>query len=338
MNESFKIEDFDFTLPPSAIASFPAEPRDSARLMVIDRQSAKTSDQVFSDLKTFLKPGDCLVLNNSRVIPARLFGHQNGRRFEIFLLSPLNDDTWECLVRPGKKIKGEVQVEFSGNVTARICRQEKNFTAQFSLAGSSFMRWLETAGEVPLPPYLNRAATLSDKNDYQTVFAEAPGSVAAPTAGLHFSEEGLKELKALGIRLAWVTLHVGYGTFAPLDAQTLSGNELHAEGYEMPEKTAALLAQTRQEGGRIYPVGTTSLRVIESFKPGQVCGSTRLFIKPGYRFRWADGLITNFHLPRSSLFVLVTALLGVGETRRLYESAVEKGYRFYRYGDAMLIR
>lgn len=333
-----RLEQFDFELPARLIAKRPASPRDHSQLLVVDRRTGQTESRHFFEIGEFLKAGDLLVLNNTKVFPARLFSGET----EVFLLESLEGSplTWKCLVRPGKKVPNGTVLEFPGEVKGEITRVGDDFQVRFSgvlLADhlSSVYEWLSTAGHPPLPPYLKRKADDDDRVSYQTVFAKETGSIAAPTAGLHFTRPLLDELKDQGIQVAETTLHVGYGTFAPLREENLDAiSELHEERYYVPPATVAAMEAARAKGGRVIAVGTTALRALES---GAASDRTRLFIKPGYEFKAVDGLITNFHLPKSSLFVLVAAFLGLDATQRCYRQAIETEYRFYSYGDAMAI-
>ena len=336
------ISDFDYELPESFIAKTPASPRDSARLLVVDRLTGTIAHHKFSDLGLFLRPDDLLVLNDTKVLPARIAATSPfGGKMEIFLLNedPEKSGAWHCLVRPGRRVREGITVDLPGNIQAVVTRVEEGlFSVSFPFASSDlFLDWLFQHGESPLPPYLKREATPEDKEEYQTVYAKRMGSVAAPTAGLHFTTRLLESLRRDGVRTIDVTLHVGYGTFAPLREESFQAGELHPEIFRVSPNTVSLLKETRAKGARIIPVGTTSLRTLESLGLHGESGTTRIFIKPGDKFQWTDGLITNFHLPRSSLYVLVCALLGVEKTRAVYDEAKEKGYRFYSYGDAMLI-
>ena len=336
--------DFSFELPRELIAQDPLEERTSSRLLVLDRHSGAVSHHVFREIGDFLRPGDCLVLNNTKVIPARLLGEREGTgaHVELLLLKRRSGDVWETLVRPGKKCRpGTVLTFGDGLLKAEILEtvEEGNRLVRFIYEGI-FEEALDRLGEMPLPPYITHK--LQDRNRYQTVYAKYEGSAAAPTAGLHFTEELLESLEAKGIRLAYVTLHVGLGTFRPVKEENVLDHHMHSEYFQVPEETAALINRTRAEGGRILCVGTTSCRTVESAagEDGQVracSGNTDIFIYPGYRFRVLDGLITNFHLPESTLIMLVSALAGRENVLRAYEEAVRERYRFFSFGDAMLV-
>lgn len=331
-------ESWDFELPPEAIARHPVEPRDSCKLLATGPDAAPLTHHRFSELGQLLVPGDLLVLNDTRVLPVRLAGRlPSGGRVEIFLLDPRPGlSKRRCLARPGKKIRDRTPVRFPGDMVAHVSREGEAFWAEFPLTSEEWGPWLDEAGAMPLPPYLNRPAEERDKEDYQTVFAREKGSVAAPTAGLHFTDSLLENLKKDGVRVGALTLHVGYGTFAPLP-EDWTNHRLHAETFEIPARLWEQIQTTKEGGGRVIAVGTTVTRALESADPEKSRGATDLFIRPGHRFRWVDGLITNFHLPQTSLLLLVAALLGESKTREAYEAALAEGYRFYSYGDAMAV-
>lgn len=335
-----QLSDFDYNLPEDLIATEPAQPRDHSRLLVVDRKTGELSHKHFYDLPEFLQHGDLLVLNNTKVFPARLFGKRTpeGREFEIVLLQRLSLSKWTCLVRPGKKIKARTQIFFE-NGNAHITRLEDlSFEIEFEESvAKDFFHWIERVGKMPLPPYIKRAAEEKDLSTYQTVFAEHVGSVAAPTAGLHFTQDLLKKIKAKGVEVREVTLHVGYGTFSPIQTDQIEDHKMHSEEYEVPADLPALIEKTKRDGKRVIPVGTTALRTLESFQTMGLKGSTNIFITPGYSWKVMDSLITNFHIPKSSLFVLVCAILGMDKAKEVYLSAVQNRYRFYSYGDAMLV-
>lgn len=331
-----------FDLPEDRIAKFPHTSRDGSKLMVLQRHRASQTHSQFSELRQWLRPGDLLVLNNSKVIPARLKAHTlSGLPIEVFLLaaSPQCPTRWECLVRPMKRFKSDALVVQIGGLELSLERCGPRCTLSFPAqwTAEQIHTWLAENGQVPLPPYFKREALPEDKERYQTVYATEPGSVAAPTAGLHFTPQLLNELQQSGVGVAEVTLHVGYGTFAPLRDEQIASGTLHPETYFVPEATSKHLATTRARGGRVIAVGTTSLRTLESAAKLGPQGNTTLFIQPGYTFTQVDGLLTNFHLPDSSLLLLVAAFLGTNETREAYQQALCSDYRFYSYGDAMLI-
>ena len=340
MNKS----DFNYFLPDELIAQTPLEPRSSSRLMKIDQRSGLITHDHFYNLCNYLKKGDLLVLNNSRVLPARLYGEkdENGTFIEFLLLEQTGNMEWEILCRPGKKAKVGTKFIFgSGKLLAEIVKvkDDGNRIAKFSCEGN-FFSILEEIGQMPLPPYITEK--LEDKERYQTVYSKELGSAAAPTAGLHFTSDMLEEIKQKGINIAYVTLHVGLGTFRPVKEDDILDHKMHSEHYHLPQETADLINQTKQNGGRVIAVGTTSCRTLESVATfyGEFSeheGYTNIFIYPGYKFKALDGLITNFHLPESTLIMLVSALLGYENTMNAYKVAVEDKYRFFSFGDAMLI-
>ncbi len=345
-----KLSDFDFELPEHLIAVRPARPRSSARLLLAEQGGI--ADRIVSDLPDILRPGDRLVLNDTKVIPARLSGlrHRTGEagetaaRIEVTLLEPQPDGAWSALVKPLKKVRdGEVIVfseELSATVVARIDGQA---VLKFNIGGDDFDAALAEVGAMPLPPYIaaKRPADDADKNDYQTHWARFPGAVAAPTASLHFDGPLLETLAASGVSLTHVTLHVGAGTFLPVKVEDISKHKMHAEWGEVTPEAAAEINATKAQGGRVIPVGTTALRLIESAARGgdlhSWTGPTDIFIAPGFEFQIADGLMTNFHLPKSTLMMLVSAFMGVGRMREIYEHAIRSEYRFFSYGDASLL-
>ena len=339
-----KKSDFYYALPDELIAQTPLEPRNSSRLMKIDRRSGEISHDHFYNLCSYLKKGDLLVLNNSRVMPARLYGEKdiNGTFIEFLLLEQKGNMLWEIICRPGKKAKVGTKFIFGGGkLTAEIVEvhNDGNRIAQFSCDGN-FFTILEEIGQMPLPPYITEK--LEDKERYQTVYSKELGSSAAPTAGLHFTPEMLNELQENGINIAYVTLHVGLGTFRPVKEDDILDHKMHSEHYHLPQKTADLINQTKANGGKVIAVGTTSCRTLESVATfyGEFSeheGYTDIFIYPGYEFKALDGLITNFHLPESTLIMLVSAFLGYDNTMDAYRIAVEEKYRFFSFGDAMLI-
>lgn len=339
-----KRSDFDFELPKELIAQTPLERRDASRLLVLERDSGAMQHRHFYELPEFLRPGDCLVLNDSRVLPARLIGRREpgGGVCELLLLTDRGGDIWECLVRPGKKLRPGARVTFGdGALRAEIEAEVagRNRLVHFFYEGI-FLEVLEQLGEMPLPPYIREK--LSDRERYQTVYCRDPGSAAAPTAGLHFTQELLGRIQDMGVQLCYVTLHVGLGTFRPVKEDDILDHEMHSEFCIVPEETARCVTETRRAGGRIIAVGTTSCRTLESFaaedgtlRPGS--GWTNIFIYPGYRFKCIDALITNFHLPESTLIMLVSALAGRENILSAYRTAVAERYRFFSFGDAMMI-
>lgn len=340
-----RVADFDYHLPPELIAQTPVEPRDASRLLVVDRRTGQLHHRHFHDLPEYLAAGDLLVTNDTRVIRARLFGRkaEGGGRVEVFLLRPTGEAEWEALVRPGRRVRrGTALVFGEGELTARIKGEGSGGKRTVVFAGADDLSaTLERLGQVPLPPYIT--APLADGERYQTVYARREGSVAAPTAGLHFTPALLDRLAGAGVGLASVTLHVGLGTFRPVDAEEVEAHEMHSEYYEVSPETARAVNATRQAGGRVVAVGTTSCRTLETAAAlggGEVAaghGWTDIFIYPGYQFRAIDALVTNFHLPRSTLLMLVSALAGRELVFRAYEEAIRERYRFYSFGDAMLI-
>ena len=341
-----KRSDFYYDLPSEQIAQTPIEPRDHSRLLVLDRQTGEMQDKHFYDICDFLRPGDCLIVNDSRVLPARLYGNREGTgaAVELLLLNPKENDTWEVLAGPGRKAKPGNRLVFGdGLLKAEVLEivDEGNRLVKFTYAaGSNFYAILEQIGQMPLPHYITQR--LENKERYQTVYSREVGSAAAPTAGLHFTPELMEKIRAMGVSIGYVTLHVGLGTFRPVKVDTIEEHKMHAEHYELPPETAELINRTRREGGRVIAVGTTSCRTLESvgLTDGQIQpaeGWTSIFIYPGYHFQVLDGLLTNFHLPESTLIMLVSAFAGYNHTMEAYHHAVEDNYRFFSFGDAMLI-
>lgn len=338
-----KKSDFWFDLPEELIAQTPLEKRDTSRLLHLDKETGEVQHLHFSDIKQFLRKGDCLILNDSRVLPARLIGHrETGGQVELLLLRDLGGDEWECLVKPGRKAKPGTDVFFgNGELKATVLSTGEGGTrtVKFTYEGI-FLEVLEALGRMPLPPYIHEE--LRDNERYQTVYSRAVGSAAAPTAGLHFTNELLDEIKAMGVNIGFVTLHVGLGTFRPVKEDDILNHEMHSEFCMMPAETAQLINDTKAAGGRVISVGTTSSRTIESFAAEdgsmkETSGWTDIFIYPGYRFKCVDALITNFHLPESTLIMLVSALAGRENVLNAYKIAVEEKYRFFSFGDAMMI-
>ncbi len=338
-----KTSDFYFDLPPELIAQTPLERRDASRLLALDKATGATRHLHFYDLPSLLHPGDCLVLNDSRVLPARLIGKRTGvGACEVLLLIDRGDKVWECLVRPGKKLRPGAKVTFGdGELSAQVVGEEAggNRLVRFDYDGI-FLETLERLGKMPLPPYIK--AELEDSERYQTVYSKVVGSAAAPTAGLHFTPELLGQVQTMGVRVCYVTLHVGLGTFRPVKAENLDEHEMHSEYCVIPQETADMVNETKRRGGRVICVGTTSCRTIESWsdEDGTLkasAGWTNIFIYPGYRFKVLDGLITNFHLPESTLVMLVSALAGREYVLAAYGEAVRERYRFFSFGDAMFI-
>ena len=343
--DGLKTSDYFYELPPELIAQDPLEDRSSSRLMVLDQKTGAVSHHVFREIPSFLRPGDCLVLNNTRVIPARLMGvrEETGGAVEVLLLKRRTGDVWECLVKPGKKARPGTRLAFGdGLLHAQVedVVEDGNRLIRFFYDGI-WEEVLDRLGEMPLPPYITHK--LQDKNRYQTVYARFDGSAAAPTAGLHFTPELLDQIQDMGVELAYVTLHVGLGTFRPVKVENVKEHHMHSEYYQVSTEAAEKISRTKKNGGRVICVGTTSCRTVESAadENGQVeagCGDTDIFIYPGYRFKVLDALITNFHLPESTLVMLVSALAGREHVLAAYEEAVKERYRFFSFGDAMLIQ
>ena len=338
-----KTSDFNFELPEELIAQTPLERRDSSRLLTLDKNTGAVGHHHFYDLPDFLRPGDCLVLNDSRVLPARLIGHRpTGGTCEVLLLVDRGEGCWECLVRPGKKLRTGAQIIFGqGQLTATIEREleDGKRLVQFHYQGI-FLEILEELGKMPLPPYIK--AELENQERYQTVYSKVVGSAAAPTAGLHFTPELLDNIQEMGVKVCYVTLHVGLGTFRPVKAEDIRDHEMHSEFCMISQETADIINETKRNGGRVICVGTTSCRTIESFAAEdgtmtQRSGWTNIFIYPGYRFKVLDALVTNFHLPQSTLIMLVSALAGREHVLNAYQEAVKEKYRFFSFGDAMFI-
>ncbi|MGI6373762.1 MAG: tRNA preQ1(34) S-adenosylmethionine ribosyltransferase-isomerase QueA [Patescibacteria group bacterium] len=343
------LTEFDYDLPPALIAQKPINPRDKSRLLSINRQTGEIAHQRFYQILNYLRPGDLLVLNNSKVFPARLIGHkETGGRVEIFLLRQ-KEANWECLLR-GQVSVGQI-IKLDQSCQARLVakNQAGTYLLNFNLHPEKFWATIEKIGEVPLPPYIKRTKQrASDKKRYQTVFAsdQQVGSVAAPTAGLHFTKRLLKQIKSQGVDLAYLTLHVGLGTFAPVKTPRITDFKIHQEYLQLSQETIAQILETKRRGGRVIAVGTTACRALESLNWQKLAQEsqlsdqaqwTNIFIYPGYQFKIVDALITNFHLPQSSLLMLVSAYLGLETTKKVYQLAIENEYRFFSYGDAMFI-
>lgn len=344
---SMKTKDFYYDLPKELIAQTPIEPRDHSRLLVLDKQSGEICHKHFYDIIDELEPGDCLILNDSRVLPARIYGikEPTGACVEFLLLKQVENDVWECLAGPGKKAKPGTRFSFGNGIMScevLSVTEDGNRVVKFSYGEDGFFASLEKVGKMPLPPYITKE--LEDQERYQTVYSRELGSAAAPTAGLHFTNELLDKIKAKGVNIGFVTLHVGLGTFRPVKAEEITDHKMHSEHFEIPPATARLIARTKENGKRVIAVGTTSCRSLEaaaSVNNGKIepyVGSTEIFIYPGYKFKVLDGLITNFHLPESTLIMLVSAFAGYKNTMNTYKIAVEEKYRFFSFGDAMFIR
>lgn len=339
-----KKSDFYFDLPERLIAQHPMEQRDASRMLVMDRKTGELSHRHFHDLIEYLKPGDCLVMNNSRVIPARLMGQAEGRTtpIEVVLLTDHGDGVWECLTRPGKKTREGVKLSFGDGlligVVESVNPKDGNRMIRFQYEGV-FLELLEQLGTMPLPPYIKEK--LDDPERYQTVYSKTPGSAAAPTAGLHFTPELLDEIRAKGVKTAFVTLHVGLGTFRPVKEEEITDHIMHSEFYTMDEETARIINETHAQGHDVFAVGTTACRTLETIaaEDGTVraqSGWTDIFIYPGYRFKCIDHLVTNFHLPESTLMMLISAFAGRERVLDMYKTAVEQEYRFFSFGDSTL--
>lgn len=340
-----KKSDFYFDLPERLIAQHPLAQRDSSRLLVLDRATGSVSHRHFTDLPDYLNPGDCLVMNNSRVIPARLMGHAEGRTtpIEVLLLTDHGGGLWECLTRPGKKTREGVKLTFGGGLLTATVESvnptDGNRFLRFHYDGI-FLEILEKLGSMPLPPYIKEK--LDDPERYQTVYSKTPGSAAAPTAGLHFTKDLLARIEEKGVKLAFVTLHVGLGTFRPVKEDEITDHIMHSEWYTMDEQTAKTINDTRAAGGKIWAVGTTATRTLETIATGDgmvraQSGWTNIFIYPGYRFKAVDHLVTNFHLPESTLMMLISAFATREQVMAAYAEAVKKEYRFFSFGDSMLL-
>ena len=340
-----KTSDFYYDLPEELIAQTPIEQRDTSRLMTVERGTGAVEHRHFYDLPDFLRPGDCLILNNSRVLPARLLGQRlpGGGACEVLLLIDWGDKTWECLVRPGRKMRTGARLSFGdGVLTAEVVGEVEggNRLVRFDYEGI-FLEVLEKLGKMPLPPYIKEE--LQDRERYQTVYSKVVGSAAAPTAGLHFTPELLEKIASMGVGIGYVTLHVGLGTFRPVKEENVTDHEMHSEFCTVPQETADLINRTKTGGGRVICVGTTSCRTLESWanEDGTMeakAGWTNIYIYPGYRFKVMDGLVTNFHLPESTLIMLVSAFAGRENVLAAYEEAVKERYRFFSFGDAMFLR
>lgn len=339
-----KTNEFDYNLPEELIAQHPTKNRDEARMMVLDKNTGEREDKYFYDIIYYLKAGDVLVMNDTRVIPARLFGHrpEKEEKIEVFLLNNTEGAKWEVLVRPGKKMKIGTEVIFSEELSCKVLeiKEDGNRIVEFYYEGI-FNEILDRLGNMPLPPYIKEK--LKDNEDYQTVYSKNPGSVAAPTAGLHFTKELLEKIEAKGIKLAYLTLNVGLGTFRPVNEDEITDHKMHSEFYTLSEQTAEILNEAKKEGRRIIAVGTTSIRTLEAVyqKNGKICadsGWTDIFIYPGFEFKVVDAIITNFHLPKSTLIMLIAAFTSKEIILNAYNDAVSKKYRFFSFGDCMFIK
>lgn len=339
-----KTSDFYYDLPQELIAQTPMEPRDMSRLMVIDKNTGEVEHKIFKDLIDYLRPGDCLILNDTRVIPARIYGvkKETGAVVEFLLLKQSENNVWECLCKPGKRAKIGTEFVFGdGIVECEVVdiTDDGNRKVQFKCDSKEIYNILDKIGKMPLPPYITEE--LQNGELYQTVYSKELGSAAAPTAGLHFTEEMLKKIEDKGIKLGYVTLHVGLGTFRPVKVDDVTKHKMHSEHYHISKETADLINETKKNGGRVIAVGTTSTRTLESVatKNGCICedeDDTSIFIYPGYEFKCIDGLVTNFHLPESTLIMLISAFAGYDNVMNAYKIAVEEKYRFFSFGDACL--
>ncbi len=339
-----KTDDFDYYLPKELIAQTPLSKRDNSRMMVLDKETGKISDEMFTNLINYLNPGDTIVLNDTKVIPARLIGHKPDTNavIEVLMLKDLGDDTWECLSKPAKRVKEGTMIKFSDELSCKCVFVGEDGIRRYKfIYNGILLEILDRLGEMPLPPYITEK--LKEKDRYQTVYAKNPGSAAAPTAGLHFTKEYLEKIKQKGINIAYVTLHVGLGTFRPVVVEDVTKHDMHSEYYILNKETANLLNETRKNGKRIVAVGTTSTRVLETIADDngmfkEQSGNTKIFIYPGYKFKGIDALFTNFHLPKSTLIMLVSALAGKDNVLKAYNHAVEEKYRFFSFGDCMFIK
>ena len=341
-----KTVDFYYDLPEELIAQTPLEPRDSSRMLVLSKESGEIEHKHFYNIIDHLNEGDCLILNDSRVLPARIFGikDETGASVEFLMLRQIENNTWETLAKPGKKAKPGTKFTFGEGImtaTVRDVTEDGNRIVEFSCnENDNIYSALDKIGQMPLPPYITEK--LEDKERYQTVYSNEVGSAAAPTAGLHFTKELLQKIKDKGVNIGYVTLHVGLGTFRPVKVEEITDHKMHSEHYEIPKETAELIKETKENGKRVIAVGTTSCRTLESVatKYGEICeceGFTDIFIYPGYKFKVLDGLVTNFHLPESTLIMLVSAFCGYENTMNAYKIAVEEKYRFFSFGDSMII-
>ena len=334
-----KLSDFDYKLPKELIAKYPVEPRDACRLMVLDRKTQKIEHRIFRDIIDYLQEGDLLVLNDTKVIPARLQGKkETGAKIEVFLLRPITENRWEVLIKNIKRLKPGQKVIFGGDFSAKLVEKFEEGKALVEFEGKDINALIKKYGHIPLPPYIEREDEEKDKDYYQTVFARKEGAVASPTAGLHFTKELLKKLEKKGVKKAFVTLHVGLGTFRPIQTEDITKHKMHEEYYHIPEETLKLLQETKEKGKSVIAVGTTVVRTLETYaQTGKKEGFSDIFIYPPYKFKIVDKLITNFHLPKSTLLLLVSAFAGKEFILRAYKEAIKERYRFFSYGDAMFI-
>ncbi len=334
-----KLSDFDYHLPKELIAKYPAQPRDSCRLMVLNRKDKTTEHRIFRDVIDYLKPGDTLVLNNTKVIPARLIGkkEKTNANIEVFLLRPTEDNIWEALIKNVRRLKKNQKIIISDDFYVEFLSKDDE-KAIVKIHSKDIKSDLEKYGHVPLPPYIEREDEEKDKDYYQTVFAEKEGSVASPTAGLHFTKELLEKIKEKGVNIAYITLHVGLGTFKPVKTEDITKHKMHEEYFTIPKETLEMIKKTKENKKSVVAVGTTAVRALETYgKFGKTEGFTDIFIYPPYEFKIVDKLTTNFHLPKSTLLMLVSAFADIDFILRAYNEAVKERYRFFSYGDAMLI-
>ena len=343
MPDLLDLETYNYQLPQELIAQYPLPDRGSSRLLHLDRETGDVSHLSFRDIVSHLNPGEVLILNSSRVIPARLFGRKdNGTQVEVLLVNKLSDSTWRCMVHPGRRLKKEQWIEFSPSLKGFISLPDEDGLREIEFSpAQDYWQIIEEIGHMPLPPYIRRTDEASDRNRYQTVYATEPGSVAAPTAGLHFDSDLLDELKQKGVQIRYVVLHVGLGTFLPVKSERIDQHKMHSEYCTVPPETAEAVNSAIAGGRRVIAVGSTSMRTLESFtREGRLESGSRwtdIFIYPGYRFQIASALITNFHLPKSSLLMMISAFAGLENVMKAYQMAVRERYRFFSYGDAMYI-
>ncbi|HOC95416.1 MAG TPA: tRNA preQ1(34) S-adenosylmethionine ribosyltransferase-isomerase QueA [Candidatus Cloacimonadota bacterium] len=343
MPDLLDLETYNYQLPQELIAQYPLPDRGSSRLLHLDRETGDVSHLSFRDIVSHLNPGEVLILNSSRVIPARLFGRKdNGTQVEVLLVNKLSDSTWRCMVHPGRRLKKEQWIEFSPTLKGFVSLPDEDGLREIEFSpAQDYWQIIEEIGHMPLPPYIRRTDEASDRNRYQTVYATEPGSVAAPTAGLHFDSDLLDELKQKGVQIRYVVLHVGLGTFLPVKSERIDQHKMHSEYCTVPPETAEAVNSAIAGGRRVIAVGSTSMRTLESFtREGRLESGSRwtdIFIYPGYRFQIASALITNFHLPKSSLLMMISAFAGLENVMKAYQMAVRERYRFFSYGDAMYI-
>ena len=335
-----KLSDFDYNLPKELIAKYPVIPRDSCKLMVLDRENNSIEHRIFRNIKDYIEEGDLLVLNDTKVIPARLKGRkETGAKIEVFLLKPLNENLWEVLIKNIKRLKPGQKIIFGDDFYATLLEKYTEGKAVVKLYGENIKELINKYGHVPLPPYIEREDEEEDKNLYQTVFAKKEGAVASPTAGLHFTKELIEELERKGVKKSFCTLHVGLGTFKPIQTEDITKHKMHQEYFHIPDETLKSIEETKKRGKKVIAVGTTVVRTLETYaKTGKKEGFSDIFIYPPYKFKIVDALITNFHLPKSTLLLLVSAFAGKDFIFEAYNEAIKSRYRFFSYGDAMFIK